>query len=203
MEMELKGIIEKIKEEGVTEAEKQAANIIAEAEGKQKEIRDTAEKEKAAIIKSAQEDAENLKRNGEEALKQASRDVLLALRERIIVLFDKVTKAEVSKELSPDLMKAMIVKLAENAAQKNSSDLEILLSDDDKSSLEQGLLGKLQKEMSQGVTIKASKSVEHGFRIGAKDTNEYYDFTDEAVSEVFTAYLNPRIAKILELDKNE
>lgn len=198
--MELKNIIDKIKEEGVTEAEKQAAAILAEAEGKQKEVRDAAEKEKQAIIKSAKEEAENLKSNAEEALKQASRDVLLALRERIIALFDKITKAQIADDLSPELMKEMLVKLAENMPKKESSDLEILLSEEDKGKVEKGLAARLQKELAQGVTIKVSKAVEHGFRIGEKGTNAYYDFTDEAVAEAFTSYLNPKIAKMLELD---
>lgn len=197
MEMELKGIIEKIKEEGVTEAEKKASQIVSEAEEKAKKTIQDAETQKQAIIGKAQDEVKKLKASSEEAMRQASRNVLLGLRESIIALFDKVIKQEVAENLSPSVIKEMITRLVEKFNESGETDIEILLSKDEKKEIEEVLLKALKGEMEKGVTLKASAGLEHGFRIGVKGTNAYYDFTDEAIEEAFKIYLNKRLAEIL------
>jgi V/A-type H+-transporting ATPase subunit E len=195
MEMELKTIIEKIKQEGVGEAEKKAADMIKEAEAKGKGIIEEAKKK--AILKEAERDATALKKNGQEAVKQASRDVLLSLREKIVDLFDIIIKKEVAAQLSPAVLKEMIVKLAKSFTKGQELDVEVLLSDRDKKSLEEELFSALKKEIKKGITIKVSPKIERGFRIGQKDKESYYDFTDEAIAEAFMTHLNPKIVEIL------
>jgi V/A-type H+-transporting ATPase subunit E len=197
MAMDLKNIIERIKEEGVDEAQKKAGDIIAQAENKAAATIAAAEEKKNDIIEKARAEALKLKANSEEAMRQASRDVLLGLRENIIVLFDKVIKRDVAEELSPDVMKEMIIRLVEKFKESGETEVEVLLSDKDKNSLEETLLKDLKKEMKKGVELKASSSMEHGFRIGEKDGNTYYDFTDEAIEEAFKSYLNKQLTGIL------
>ena len=201
MEMDLKSIIDKIKTEGVSEAEQKAADITAEAKKKADGIIQEANKEKEKILKKAQADAENLKNNANEAIKQASRDVLLSLGEQIIALFDKVVKREVAREMPPAALKTMIIALAERFKKEGLLDVEILLSEKDKKGLESTLLSALKKEMKKGVTIKTSSGIEHGFLIGERGKSSYYDFTDDAIAEAFTTYLNPKIVEILTAGK--
>lgn len=203
MEMELKGIIEKIKTEGVTEAEKQATQIVTEAEDKAKKTIQDAETQKDAIISGAQDEAKKLKSSSEEAMRQASRNVLLGLRESIIALFDKVIKKEVAENLSAQVMKDMIVRLVDKFNESGETDIEVLLSKEEKQQLEGVLLKALKSEVAKGVTLKASSSLEHGFRIGIKDSNAYYDFTDEAIEEAFKIYLNKRLVEILTPGKKD
>jgi len=198
MEVELGTIIEKIKKEGVGEAEKRSDEILSQAKRKAKEIVDAAEKEKGAIIDNGKKEAEKMKANGEESLRQASRDVLLGLKESIIGLFDTVLRGEVGDAFSADIIQKMILGLAEKFQKDGSSDVEVLLSDKDKKALEDALLAALKKKMSGGVTLKASPGVEKGFRIGKKGEESYYDFTDQAVAEAFKEFLNPRMKEILD-----
>ncbi len=197
MEMNLKNIIERIKQEGVGEAERKADEMISGAEKRAEAIVDAAMKEKEDITKKATEEAERLRRHAEEAMRQASRDVLLGLREQVVALFDGVVKREVAEQLSPKTLAEMIVWLARGMAKEGRFEVEVLLSREDKDGLEKILFDALKEEMKKGVTVKASPGVEHGFRIGEKEGNFYYDFTDEAISEAFKAYLNPRIAAML------
>ena len=108
MEVELKNIIDKIKQEGVEEAEKRGAEIVSKAHAEAGALLDGAKKEKEEIIKRAEDDAAKLKKNTEEALRQASRDVVLSLRENILKLFDNIIKRDVAGQLSPDVMKEML-----------------------------------------------------------------------------------------------
>ena len=197
MAMDLKNIIERIKEEGVDEAQKKAGDIIAQAETKAAATIADAEEKKKGIIDKAGAEALKLKASSEEAMRLASRDVLLGLRENIVMLFDKIIKRDVAEELSPDVMKEMIIRLVEKFRESGETEVEVLLSDKDRDALEETLLKDLKKEMKKGVELKVSSSMEHGFRIGEKDGNTYYDFTDEAIEEAFKSYLNKQLTGIL------
>jgi len=181
MEMELKNIIEKIKAEGVEEADKQASTITEEAEKKAKKIIEDAEAKKTKLLKEAKKESEKLKANGEEALRQASRDVLLVLRERIVELFNKITEKEVGNELSPDVLAQMIVKAVEDLRKTGDVNVEVLLSEKDKDNVEKKVFSTLKKEAAEGLTLKVSPRVEKGFLIGEKDAQLYYDVTDGAL----------------------
>ncbi|MDP8258393.1 MAG: hypothetical protein P9L90_03100 [Candidatus Aadella gelida] len=200
MEMDLKGIIEKIKEEGVSEADKKAEEIISGAETKAKSIIKETEEKKDKILKKAAEEADKLRKNADESVKQASRDAMLALKASLIGLFDTVIKEEVSKELNPDILKETIVNFVDKFGDSEHTSLEILLNEKDKKSLEKTLFARFKDRMKTEVTLKVSPSVEKGFRIGEKGSNSYYDVTDDAVAEAFKAFLNPKISKII--DKN-
>ncbi len=197
MEMELNTIIEKIKKEGIGEAESKAADILKQAQAKADKIIAEAEKKKEDIIKKAKNDAENLKKNGEEALSQASRDVILALKESITAVFDALIKKEVAQQLPPEVLKEVIVNLIRKFSEDKEAEIEVLLSEKDKNSIEGALLGVFKGEVGKGLTIKVSPSIEHGFRIGKKGESSYYDFTDEAIAESFKTYLNPKIKELL------
>ena len=151
MAMDLKNIIERIKEEGVDEAQKKAGDIIDQAEDKARETKAAAEAQKKDIIDKAETEAEKLKTSSEEAMRQASRDVLLGLRESIVALFDKVIKRDVSEELSPDVMKKMIIKLVEKFKESGETEVEVLLSDKDKEALEKTHLININKKKKKVV----------------------------------------------------
>lgn len=199
MEMDLTNVIEKIKQEGVQEAEKKASDIIKEAEAKAKKTIESAERQKQEILKKAREDTDKLRTTGESALQQAARDVVIALRTQIITLLDLVIKKEVSAALSPSVLEEIIVKLITQSMKKGEFDLEILLNEQDKENLRSVLEKSLQKELKKGVTLKASPAIQRGFRIGEKNKNLYYDFTDEAIAETLNLYLNKKVKEIIHL----
>jgi V/A-type H+-transporting ATPase subunit E len=198
MEMDLKNIIEKIKEEGVGEAEKKAADIVDRAEDKAKGIVNTAEEKKENIVKTAEKEADKLRRNAEAAINQAARDTILGLREKIITLFDKVMKNEIEEHLSTNVIKDIIIRLAQDFKEERKTEIEVLLGKKDVEKLEKVLLAELKGEMKKGITLKAAPGIEAGFRIGEKGKDSYYDFSDEAIAETFKVFLNPKIAKLLD-----
>ncbi len=201
MEMEIKGIIEKIKEEGINEAEREAERIISEAGKKAKEMIDQAEKKQKEAVKAAEEEKEKLIAHGESALRQASRDTLLSLKESILSIFDNVLKKEIAEGMTSETVSDMIISLAEKFQVNEGRETEVILGEEEKSGVERALQSKLKSEITKGITIKVSPGIEKGFRIKEKDGNAYYDFTEEAVAEAFKQFLNPRIARLLNHDK--
>lgn len=200
METNVKGIIEKIKKEGVEKAEQEAAKILARTEEERKRILQSAREQEAQILDEAAKEAEKLKVNAQAAIRQSARDVILGLRTSIVSLFDSVVKREVGKALDADTIKKMILLLAEKFSTGENDGIEAVLSEQDKKDLEGLFTLALGKEMRAGLTLLSSKEVTKGFRIGERSSGVYYDFTDEAISEALGAYLNKGLLAILSED---
>lgn len=201
MEMELEGLIDKIKKEGVEEADKKAKSIIDEAEKKAKDILTKAKEQNEKIVNNAKQDAEKLKKQAEESIRQSMRDTVLMLKKRITDLFDSVLKKNLSEQMTADVLGEAISELIKNFKKDETFNVEILLNEKNKKTFEEKVLSLLSAEIKKGVTFKVSPSVELGFRIGEKDKNCYYDFTAEAINEALRVYLNPKLTEILDAGK--
>jgi V/A-type H+/Na+-transporting ATPase subunit E len=59
------------------------------------------------------------------------------------------------------------------------------------------LKSALSSSIKNTVEVKLDKKITHGFRIGKKGENLFYDFTDESVLEALKVFLNPKLAEIL------
>ena len=75
--------------------------------------------------------------------------------------------------------------------------MAVLLPEKDLKVLETSVRSALKDRFAGGIEIKPDSGLTAGFRIGTKDGSAYYDFSAEAVAELFAAYLNPRTAQIL------
>jgi len=207
METELNRLIEKIKADGVGEAQKEADTIIKAAEAKARKITEDAEKKRDTIVSDGKREAKSFMASSEKALKQSARDVLLTLRERVTEFFDRLVKIKTEEALTDDLLGDVIKKAAENLGKDGALDIEIVVNDKDKAKLEKALFGALSKEVKAALTVKGSKAVKKGFRIGKQGKESYLDFTDEAIAETFKRYLNPKLVEKLDinlgLDKND
>jgi V/A-type H+-transporting ATPase subunit E len=198
METKLENLIEKLKKEGIDEAKKESDRIVKEAKRKAEKALKDAEKKAAAMLDKARQDAAEFQRNGEIAIKQAARDSELAFRSRLIEMLDSVFRREVSASLSPDFVKTMILELMKQWGAGKA--FEVTVHDKDKKQIEKLLFDGVNKALKSSVEILGSDDVTGGFRIGLKDDNVYYDFTDAAIASMYKSYLNPRIREILDGD---
>lgn len=196
MEVQVKELIEKIKNDGVKTAEADAAKIIKDAEAKAEEIISKAKKEAAQTAVKAKEDAEKAEQSGKAALKQAGRDLILNLQSRITTLFDKVLKNEVAVAMDEKVMGEIISTLI-SSWKGDVSDLAVLLSEKDYVKVENALKSKLSDQIQKGFEVKASKSLDAGFLVSVKDGSAYYNFSADGIAEVLSEYLNPRISSLL------
>ena len=196
MDVKLESLIERIKKEGTDEAKKSAKLIIDQAKENAKTIVREAKTLANHIVDQAETEVKKLKQNTENSLRQAARDLQLKIREELTALFDKVLKSKLSKDLDPDFMKELILKIVEGLIAKEGQ-VEVLSSKEDKQRLEKLLLSGLNQEAKKTITIRASKDIEKGFRIGIKGESAYYDFSDEAILESLKVFLNPAIASML------
>ena len=200
MEMELKNIIDKLKKEGVEEAEKTATDIRGAAEKEAEEILKSAEEKAASLAKDAESKVQSFQKNSEKALKQAARDVLLTLREQASAFFERIVKEKVSSELATTVIREAIVKAIGNLKKDGMLDIEVMVNEKDRDKLEKALFSSFGKEAKKHLTVTGKKTIEKGFRIGEKGKESYFDFSDEAITEALKRYLNPKLVEILDID---
>jgi V/A-type H+-transporting ATPase subunit E len=196
MEIQLQELIDKIKRDGIESASEEAARIKNDAEAEGRRVLEAAKKEAADIIAKAKADSERFEKAGMTAIEQASRNTVLGFRSKIQDLLDSIVKKETAVALDENTLKAVLPGLIKGWAAKGD-DIAVILPENDLKKIESFLTGKLAAELKKGVELKASRALESGFHISSRDGSVYYDFSAEAVTALFSAYLNPRLADIL------
>lgn len=198
MDIQLQELIDKIKKDGVGEAEKKAAEILAEAEKKAQGIISDAETKAASILSSAKLETERMEKSSIDAIKQAGRNILISFRDGVAAQLSAIINRETAKAYDGGMLKTLIPETVKNwVSNGNAEDISVLLSPKDLETLEAGFKAALKDEISRGLVIKSDDSIDSGFKIGVDNGAAYYDFSSEAVSQMFAAYLNPKTALIM------
>ncbi|MDR2783889.1 MAG: V-type ATP synthase subunit E [Treponema sp.] len=197
MDIQLQELIDKIKKDGIASASEEAAKLKSKAEAEAKRVVEAAQKEAGAIIAAAKADAERTEKAGVAALEQASRNLTLAFKGEIQNLLDAIVKKETSKAYTEDVINAALPDILKAWATKGSDALAVLVSEQDIKKIEGFFDEKLAGALKKGVELKSDRNLSSGFRIAEKDGSAYYDFSADAVAELFGAYLNPHLAEIL------
>jgi V/A-type H+-transporting ATPase subunit E len=197
MDIQLQELIDRIKKDGIESASDEASRLKAQAEAEAKQIVEAANREAEAIIARGKADAERSEKSGIAALEQASRNLILAFKTEIQTLLDKIIAQGVSVSFGEDALKAILPDLVKTWAAKGSDALDLILPEAQLGKLQGYFNDKLAAELKKGVELKSDRNLGAGFRIASKDGSAYYDFSAEAVAELLSAYLNPRLAEIL------
>jgi len=202
MSEDLKGLIEKIHEEGVKAAEEKSDQIQSEAEKKSRAIVENAEKKARKIVEDARHEVDRIQKSGEMSLKQAGRNTVIALKKEILSILDKLILSETRKKLTPEAVSKAISALVRNYKGNADADIMTSLSKDDLKNLEEGFFRRLEEETGKGITLKVGDDITAGFTISYDKGRSHYDFTDEALAEYIGAYLRPRLRDLLEDQKD-
>ena len=197
MDVQLKELIDRIKSEGVQSAEAQASEIVSNAEKRAEDIVADAKKQAEQIVAEAEQEARKREQSGEQALKQAGRDLLLQLRGRIQAVFAEVIDNATKEAYTGEALENAVVALVEAWAGGSQGDLAVLLPKDQLEKLEKNLRSRLAKQLGEGVTIKPSPELEAGFVVSERDGSAYYDFSAEGVAEMLRLHLNSRLGELL------
>jgi V/A-type H+-transporting ATPase subunit E len=109
-----------------------------------------------------------------------------------------LVSSETEKAYSADLLSRLIPETVKAwTAKSDAADVSVLLNESDLAALESSLKSALNAEIAKGLTLKVDKTINKGFRIGIDNGAAFIDISDEAVAELFSAYLNPKVASIM------
>jgi len=199
MDVKLENLIEKIKSDGVEQAKQMADEILRKAKEESDSILEDSRKNARKIIENAQKEAAVFEEKSKLAIQRAARDTELLVKEKLTDLFNRVFKKEVSKALAPEFLQKLIFQMVGKWDHKTQT--EIVLNEEDKSTLETLLFSSLKKELRDTISIKVSDNVSSGFRIRLENEHLYYDFSDESIADILKSFLNPRLKEIMD-EKN-
>ncbi len=196
MEIQLQELIEQIKKDGVEAAENKAADILSEADAEAKKIIADAKAEADRLRLQAKEENAALVRVSEDAIRQAGRNLLISFRDSVNKEINAIIGAEVKSAFSSDAFADVIASTVIALSQDNE-DLSVMLNKKDLESVEKSLLAALKEKALSGVTLKPNDDFNGGFRISVSGGRAYYDYSAQEVTDMLSAYLNPRVTALM------
>ena len=198
MEIQLQELINQIKQDGVAAAEAEAKAIVDGAKAEAQKILSDAQTKADDILNNAKLENQRIVKSGEDAIRQAGRNLLISFRESVARELSVILDKQVSALYSSDAFAGLIMKTVEEWAKKPEVEsITLLLTGDDLKRLEDTLLAEIRAKMLNGVSLKASDSFDGGFRIAVNNGNAYYDYSADAVVEMLSNYLSPQITRLL------
>ena len=198
MEIQLQELIDQIKKEGVESAEKQAQEIIESAKAEAKKITANAQAQADKILENAKSENERFVKSGEDAIRQAGRNLLISFRESVSREMDAILNKSVNDLYASESLAQIIINAIEGWANKpDAENIEVILNSDSLNSLEDKILAGIKEKMLSGVILKANDNFDGGFRISVNNGTAYYDYSAEAVVEMLSNYLSPKITELL------
>ena len=198
MEIQLQELIEQIKNEGVAAAEAQAKAIVDEAKAQAEKILADAKAEAEQLMAQARQENDRVIKSGEDAIRQAGRNLLISFRESVARELKAVTGDAVAAAYAPELLGKTVADVVAHWAQKpDAEDITVVLNSADLEKLEGSLLAALKDKLGKGVTLLANDNFDGGFRIAVNDSGAYYDYSAAAVVDMLSNYLSPKVTALL------
>ncbi len=210
-------LIERLREQGVGAGQQQAEKIISDAE-KQAAWLVTEAKQAAAELLSDTEKEINARRSAsEDALKLATRDALLKLRDSLLSSFGEQVQRVVGEKMAQEaFLERLILQLAgkigEQLELESKQALTLFLPnspvgvDDLKNNPEALKAGTLThftaaiaaEMLRDGVNIQIDNDMSGGLSVRLADEGMVVDFTEETISALLLEHLQPRFRTLLQ-----
>jgi V/A-type H+-transporting ATPase subunit E len=208
-------LIDRLREEGVSEGRTRAQKIVADAESRARWIVDQAKQEAEVLREKARADAEHVRKSLQEALAVAVRDAILALKSTLTARFAAEVRQAVGAQMQRhEMLQKLILEVAGRVREQipESESMRVLLPRDavgleelrrDPKALGENplteLAGFISKDMLRdGVTLTVSEDARAGIRLALQDDTVQMDLTDEAVTDLLLTHLQPRFRALLE-----
>lgn len=207
-------LIDKLKNQGVNEGQKQAEQILKEAHNKASRILTQAQEEADKLLFETRHTLEVERKSSQEAIKTAFRDTEIALRSKVREAFSAHLKRLVSLQLEDkNFIKELVLAIASVKTPEiaQASQLEVLLpskifetdekgthlSKDGKKRMRHLVLGITDGMLREGIELKSSTDVKGGIKVRLTGKDIELDLTDEAFTDLLLKYLLPRYREIV------
>ena len=198
MEVQLHELIEQIKKDGVAVAEAEAKDIVDAAKADAEKIIAEAQVQADKIMAEAKAETEKMTKSSEDAIRQAGRNLLISFRESVTRELKTIISENVNTIYSSDELAGLIIHIIECWANKpDAEDITVIMNSQDINRFEDNILGSLKEKMLNGITLKANDNFDGGFRIAVNNGTAYYDYSAEAVVDMLSNYLSPKVTELL------
>ncbi len=205
----VQALIDRIRDQGVQSANREAARILAEAEAKAAQLLADAHKQVDQLRAKATADIEAEQAAAHEALKLSARDTVQRLKNGVAAAFESFVHRLVTTAMQDqELMKNLILVLAGHSVEEfvKDKEIQILLSEAILTGKSEPKLREMGKQtilsltsdmLREGVELVPSSSIEAGAKVRLVGEQLEIDLSDKAISKMLTNQLLPRFRSIL------
>lgn len=194
MEQQIQDLINSIKKEGIDSANEEKRKIIEEAEAKAQAIINEANAEKDKLLSDSMQQIEKEKESLKESLRMASRDLSLSFRKevegKIQALLDEKVKEAFDYETLKSLLKTVI-------EAEFKGDVTVVLPLEKKKDIALSLASELASELTKGVDLTFSASLQGGFRVVSKDGRAFIDLSDDECVKLLYPYISSSVRELI------
>lgn len=180
MELQIQDLVSSIKKDGIESANRESAQIIADAKAQADSIIEEAKREAEKLRSDAMSEIEVFKTSAQLSAEQAKRDAVLAFRQEINAELTKLLTQNTQKAID-DKTLASIITAAVQGEDASAYVAEV-------ANVTDALKGELADMLSAGLELRPSKKLHTGFRLCAKDGSGYIDCSDEELTELLAPF---------------
>ncbi|MFO7578732.1 MULTISPECIES: hypothetical protein [Nitrosomonas] len=210
-------LITRLREEGVQQGREEAQRIVEDAERRATWLTNQARAQAEEMLIKARDEAERLRRSGEEALQIAARDAVLNMKGFLGERFAIEVRRLIGEQLRDEaLLREMILTIAGRVREDMGLDqveqIEVLLPRDvigldelrrhpetlKEGSLSHFVLAIAQSLLREGVTFNHTPVDQRGITLRLTGQDLEVELTDEAIARLLLAHLQPRFRALLE-----
>lgn len=212
----VQALLDKLRRDGVEAGQAEAEQLVAAARVQAMEILDQAQSQAASLLTAARQEAEQYEAHGREALRIASRDVILKIREACHDEFrNRLSRFVAHRLADPKLLEQMILVLTARCrptdehqswqvllpqGQISAEELKREVQDAQPGTLAAFVLGLTGDLLREGLTFAVSSEPGPGVRIKLLEDDVQLELTERTITSVLMEYLAPRYRAIMEQD---
>ena len=193
MEQQIQDLVASIKKEGIEEAKKQSAEILASAKAEAEEIIKKAKAEGDKIIQDAKNSAKLEAESAKAQIVQAGRDVTLSLKQSVEALFNKILVEDCKKAMDASLLAQLITQAVNADLNGVTAEIPEVLKDD----VVKALSSEVAKLVKQKDFLKESKGVLSGIKLSSNDGSGYIDMSASECALLVKPYLSERLRELI------
>lgn len=201
MAEQLQQFLDKIQSEGVEKAEAEAKTLLDAARAQAKGIVEKAKKEAEQQRVEAEREAAAFHQRAEQAIRQASRDLLLNTEQAIVETIQRLLGEKIAGTLKATFLKGLLTEVITSyaKAEQGQSDITLLVAPDQVSALTDFARSVLTTAAKGegGVEVKADHALSAGFRISLAGGRIEHDFSSAAITDALCHLLRPQLAALL------
>ncbi len=194
MEQQIQDLINSIKKEGIDSANEEKRKIIEEAEAKAQAIIKEANAEKDKLLSDSVKQIEKERESLKESLRMAARDLSLSFRKevegKIQALLDEKVKEAFDYETLKSLLKTVI-------EAEFKGDVTVVLPLEKQKEVALSLASELASELTKGVDLTFSASLQGGFRVVSKDGRAFIDLSDDECVKLLYPYISSSVRELI------
>lgn len=193
MEQQIQDLVASIKKEGIEEAKKQSAEILASAKAEAEEIIKKAKAEGDKIIQDAKNSAKLEAESAKAQIVQAGRDVTLSLKQSVEALFNKILVDDCKKAMDASLLAQLITQAVNADLNGVTAEIPEGLKDD----VVKALSSEVAKLVKQKDFLKESKGLLSGIKLSSNDGSGYIDMSASECALLVKPYLSERLRELI------